>query len=242
MSKVLLVTGASSDVGSALIRRVQGNYDTVIAHYSRSDEVVIGLRNEFGAKIVPAQADFSDEASTFEFVKKITKSSCAVEHYVHLAAGLPKIDKFSKISWEDFEREFNISFRAGTVVSSAILPYMAKKKRGRVIFMLSFYTVNQPPMQLAAAYNATKYALLGLMRNLSAEYISKGITVNGVSPSMIDTRYIEGIHELLIRKNADESPLKRNLRVDDVVPLFEFLLSDGAGCITGQNIAVTGGN
>ena len=119
---------------------------------------------------------------------------------------------------------------------------MKKQKRGKIVFMLSHQTVNQPALKYAAAYACGKFAMLGLMKKLSIEYAASGITVNGVSPSMIETKFIVGIPELLIEKSASESPLKRNLTVGDVIPTFEYLLSPAADCVTGQNIAVTGGN
>ena len=118
---------------------------------------------------------------------------------------------------------------------------MAKKKLGKVVFMLSYCVVNQPAMKFAVPYTSTKYALLGLMKCLSAEYADKGVTVNGVSPSMINTKFLAGVPELVIQKNALESPLKRNLQVQDILSAFDFFLSDGADCIAGQNLAVTGG-
>ena len=87
----------------------------------------------------------------------------------------------------------------------------------------------------------TKYALLGLMKSLSVEYADKGIMVNGVSPDMIETKFLKDIPDLVIRQNAERSPLKRNLTIEDVVPTFDFLLSDAADTITGQNIGITGG-
>ena len=59
--KVLLVTGASSEVGASLIRRIGPQYSTVFAHYRSSEETIADLRAAFGDRIVPLQADFSEE-------------------------------------------------------------------------------------------------------------------------------------------------------------------------------------
>jgi 3-oxoacyl-[acyl-carrier protein] reductase len=118
---------------------------------------------------------------------------------------------------------------------------MAKAKRGKVVFMLSSQVLWEPAKPYSATYTCVKYALLGLMKSLSAEYISKGITVNGVSPSMIDTKFLR-VPDIVKQANIDSSPIKRLLTVDDVVPAFEFLLSPGADAVTGHNIAVMAGN
>jgi len=76
---------------------------------------------------------------------------------------------------------------------------------------------------------------------LAAEYSDKGITVNGISPEMIETKFLSDLPTFVVEKNAIDSPLGRNLTVQDVVPMIEFLLSDSAIAITGQNLAITGG-
>ncbi len=106
--------------------------------------------------------------------------------------------------------------------------------------MLTAYVIGVPP-KFQSPYITVKYGLLGLMRNLAAEYAGKGITVNGVSPDMIETKFLSQIPELIIEQNAKNTPMGRNLRVEEVVPTFEYLLSDGADLVTGQNIGVTGG-
>jgi 3-oxoacyl-[acyl-carrier protein] reductase len=119
---------------------------------------------------------------------------------------------------------------------------MAKEKFGKIVFMLTSYTIAEPPQKYMTPYVTGKYALLGLMKLLAAEYAGNGITVNGVSPSMIDTFFGGGTNRLVVEQNAEKSPIRRNLVPADVIGVLEFLLSDGADCITGQNIAVTAGN
>ena len=72
-------------------------------------------------------------------------------------------------------------------------------------------------------------------------YAEKGIRVNGVSPDMMETAFISEIPELIREKNAQDSPLKRNLLPGDILPAVRFLLSEGADAVTGVNLPVTGG-
>jgi len=241
-NKTLLVTGASSDVGMGLIRKIHGNYGKILAHYNNSKDGILELQTELGDKIVPMQADFSDEASTKEFAVAVVGHNSPPAHYVHVPARPLINEKFSKLTWDDFEAELTVSFRSAVILCEILMPVMVKNKSGKIVFMLSFNVINHPQIKYAIQYTSAKYALLGLMKGLSAEYANKGITVNAVSPSMIETKFLKKVPDLIKEKNAEASPLKRNLLVSDVVDTFEFLLSDGANCITGQNIAVTGGN
>ena len=149
--------------------------------------------------------------------------------------------KFSKTNWQTFENNINIALRSLVIILQEFLPIMAKEKYGRIVVMLTSATLNIPPKYLSS-YVTTKYALLGLVKALSNEYADKGIRINGVSPSMINTKFLDNIPNLIVEQNALNSPTGKNLSVKDVIPTFKFLLSDNADCITGQNIGITNGN
>lgn len=242
MDKVLLVTGGSSDIGAELIRRVGQNYDKVICHYHSSEAVVESLRALLGDRLVPLKADFSSLEETEGFVQAILDMGQAPNHFVHLSSdpvGSLNL-RFSKSSWEDFQHELDVAFRPAVLCYQAFVPLMAKNGGGRVAVMLSSHVQWEPHKAYAAPYTCAKHALLGLVKSLSAEYAGKGVTVNAVSPSMIDTKFLRG-SEHVKEANVMASPLHRLLTVEDVVPAFEYLLSPAAAAVTGQNLAVTGG-
>lgn len=120
------------------------------------------------------------------------------------------------------------------------IPKMSKQRYGKIVFMLSAYVVGIPP-KFQSSYITVKYALLGLMRNLASEYASKGVMVNGVSPDMMETKFLSELPDLVKEQSAKHNPLGRNIRVDEVVPTIEYLLSPASDIVTGQNIGVTGG-
>ena len=126
------------------------------------------------------------------------------------------------------------------MILQKFIPKMSKNKYGKIVFMLSAYLLGVPP-KFQSPYITIKYALYGLMRTLASEYASRGITVNGVSPDMIETRFLSEIQEVIIKKNAEQNPLGRNMTVKDVIPIIDYLLSDKAEAVTGQNIGITGG-
>lgn len=239
-NKILLVAGASSDLGCALIRKTADQYDRILAHYCRSGDRLEELKEELGEKLQLIQADFMEEESTAEMIKKIREEGQMPTHMVFLSApGFYQV-KFAKTSWEQFQQGISTSLRSAMMLGQALIPGMAKQKFGRVVFMLSSCVQNVPPKYLSP-YVTVKYGMLGLMKSLAAEYADKGVTVNGISPDMIETRFLTGIPDLVIEKNAMDSPIKRNLTVEDVLPLMEYLLSDASEAVTGQNLAITGG-
>lgn len=238
--KVLLVTGASSDVGSKLIQRVAGNYEAILAHYCRGKDRLEAMQEELGNRLVLLQADFTDMESVAAMVERIDELGYVPDHIVHFPAQKVNPQRFHKTDVEQYTLGFTTSVASIVLILKHFLPKMSKQKYGKVIFMLTSFTLNAPP-KYQAPYITAKYALMGLMRDLAREYADKNIMVNGVSPDMMETRFLSDMPELVIRQNADNNPMRRNLVVEDVLPTFEYLLSDGADLVTGQNIGVTGG-
>ncbi len=117
---------------------------------------------------------------------------------------------------------------------------MAQKKKGKIVFVLSSCTFNIPPGALSH-YVTAKFALLGLARSLAAEYGPKHININSVSPSMVETAFLQNIPERMVEIAAAQSPWQRNATPQDVAGVIRFLLSSDADYITGANIPVSGG-
>ena len=238
--RILLVTGASSDVGAELIKRVHDNYGTIWAHYNRSADAVEELKQIYGDKISPIQADFSSLEGTKALIDRISSTGKYPDHVVHLSAQKAKNLQFHKHTWENYQREIDTSLRSITMILQAFIPRMSKKKYGKIVFMLTAYVIGIPP-KFQSSYITVKYALLGLMRNLASEYATKGIMVNAVSPDMMETKFLSELPELVLEQSAKNNPLGRNIHVDEVVPTIEYLLSPASDIVTGQNIGVTGG-
>ena len=239
--KILLITGASSDIGEQLIRQVNDEYDYIIAHHNGDESNLLDLKEKLGEKLIFIEGNFKDEDATYKFVEEIKKLGKIPTHIVHLPAGKFENMKFSKITWGKFQNDINIALRSLVIILNSFLPVMAKNKYGKIVVMLTSCTTNIPPKYLAS-YVTSKYALLGLVKALSNEYADKGIRINGISPTMIETKFLQNIPELLVKQNAMNSPTGNNLSVNDVIPMFQFLLSEKSDSITGQNIAITNGN
>lgn len=238
---VLLVVGASSDMGMALIRSVHGKYDRIIAHYNHMNDNLKLLCDEIGEdRISLVQADLSKEDEILFLINRVKEICDSPSHIVHFPAPICKNSKFHKIKWEVFQKELDISLKSAILILQAFLPKMAQKHYGRVLIMLS-YVVNNVAPAFCCNYVVTKYGMLGLVKSIASEYASRGITINGVSPAWVNTKYIDNQPDILKEQNAANSPLGRNLNVDEVIPTMEYLLSDGAACINGENITISCG-
>ncbi len=238
--KILLVSGASSDVGIELIKNIGKEYDCIWAHYYSDMGKFECLPQQIREKMNCIKCDFSSLEETNVFVNSILEDGRLPSQMIFLASPKAKNVKFHKQAWGDWEYEFDSSVRSAVLLSKAFLPTMTKEKYGRIVFMLTSYVEGIPPKYISS-YVSMKYCLLGLMKSLSAEYSGKGVTINGISPDMMETEFVSELPHLVVEDNADKNPLKRNIRTSDLVGAFRLLLSDEGEAITGQNILITGG-
>ncbi len=239
-ANVLLVIGASSDMGMALIKSTHQRYDHIIAHYRRMSGELEELSRELQDRLILIQADLSREEEVTHLIDEIRDKQLFPTHIVHFPAPQCNNQRFHKIEWETIQNELDISLRSLVLILKAFLPAMVRNRAGKIVLMLSF-VVNGMPPKYCSNYVVTKYALLGLMRALAVEYADKGITVNGVSPAWVETKYIHNMSSVLVEQNKQLSPIGRNLVPADIVPAIEFLLSGKAGCINGENLSITCG-
>jgi 3-oxoacyl-[acyl-carrier protein] reductase len=242
MEKVLLVTGASSVVGMQLVNEIYGDYDRIYLQYRTMNEDFMNLLEEcgVGSDIVPLQADFCNMDDIECMISKIKESGKLPNQIVHLPAPKAYNKQFHKDKWENYENGWEISVRSIVCILQAFIPDMVKNRYGRIVFMLTSCTHNYPA-KFQSSYVTVKYALLGLMKSLSVEYADRGITVNGVSPDMMETKFLSDIPEIILKQNRENSPLGRNILVQEVTPVIRHMLSDLGASMTGQNIGITGG-
>ena len=240
MTNILLIMGASSDMGVELIKSIDEEC-VIVAHYHSSNAKLLALVGKIKPKLVLFQADLSSETAVSLFIDKVESEYGIPNKIVHFAA--PKFDniRFKDVVWDDFQNTIDISLKSIVMILNRFLPKLAKEKRGKVVVMLSSTVLNVPPKALAH-YTTVKYALLGLVKSLASEYAGKNIQINAVSPSMVDTQFLDNINEKIVELSAYSHPLKRNAVVGDVIPSIGFLLSDDSNYINGVNIPIAGGS
>lgn len=243
MSDIVLVTGASSDIGRAFLTQLACTDAVVYAHHGASGaKLQTHLATLSGpAHFVPVQADFAADEQVMALIETLREGHGCPNKIVHLAAKPLVLERFSKLDWDAVQSDINISVRSITKILKAFLPELAKSGRpGRVVLMLSSVTVGEPPKGFSA-YTLVKFALLGLMRSLAAEFADKRIGVNAVSPYTMETPFLSKVPHKFVEIAASQNPAGRNATVNDVVPAIEFLLSEQSGFITGVNLPVTAG-
>lgn len=242
--KIFLILGASSDVGVELIRQLNQAEDRCLflCHYRSSFSELKGIVPGHGNCIECIQADLSETEEVDRLINKIKEDYGIPGHIVHLPAGAFQYTKLKKFDWDQFQEELEIQVHSLIKILQAFLPQMTKKRGiSKVVFMLSSYTISNPP-KFMMSYIMVKYTLMGLMKALAADYVGKGVCINGISPSMIETKFLENIDDRIVELNAQNSAAGRNADVTDIVPGIRFLLSEDSDYVHGINLNISNGN
>ena len=234
----LLVIGASSEIASQYINIYHHKYSSILLHYNNHKPVLNKIPDSTSISFF--QSDLSDHKSTQNLLTDIRKSEKQISHLLFCAAPEYGLRPFSKTEWSShYQNQIDIQLRTAVLISKQLLPNMVEKKRGKIVFLLS--SILQNPPAGCSDYLVAKHALLGLMLAMSTEFSKHHICINGVSPSMVNTKFIKKIPDFVKDSVAEASPLKRLSTCNDVIPTIDFLMSDISNFITGQNIFVTGG-
>lgn len=240
--ELVLVTGASSDIGVALVRSLltASPHTHVLAHSFRGGERIEALAAEFPGLITPVQADLSSHEASEALATHVLAAHGVPTSVVHLPALRLRPERFTKFDWTLFESDLAVQVGSAVALLGRLLPKMTKQPRGRIVFMLTSCVHGVPPKYLSQ-YTVVKYAQLGLMRALAAEYAATPVRINAVSPSMVETQFLSELNELAVQGAAASNPLGRNAKPEDVVGAILFLLSPAADYISGITVPIAAG-
>ena len=235
MRNVYLITGASSDIGMAFLRAAAAKHPDAIfyTHYRTMSDPFAALKEELGTRMALLQADLTAADGVQKIIETVTQTPT---HILHLPAGKLELTRLKQINLSRIEEQMRLQVYSLLALYKYFLPRMAKQSYGRCVVLVSSVVQGQPP-KFMTEYMVVKSALLGLVRSLAVEYVSKGVYINAVSPNMVQTKFLEEIDARMLENLANAAPLGRNLEPTEIVDAIEFLFS-GETPVWGQNIMI----
>ena len=165
-------------------------------------------------------------------------------------AGAAESAPFGKSDAALFKRMMDVNLMGVVHTIQAVLPSMRDRRYGRIVAIAS--TAGLKGYAYVSAYSAAKHAVVGLVRSLAIEFAATNVTVNAVCPGFTDTDLVAGSIDNIMKKTgrshaqavaelAKHNPQGRLVRPAEVADAVLWLCGEGAGAITGQAIAVAGG-
>lgn len=241
MKKVALITGSSRGIGRAeAIALARDGYAVCVNCVEREDkaqELAAQLRSE-GCEAMWYKADVADAAAVKQMVAEVEKTLGAVTLLVN-NAGIAKQCLFQYMTEDYWKRIFDVNLNGAFNTIQAVLPHMLHEHSGCIINTSSIW--GQHGASCEVAYSATKHAIIGLTRSLAQELAPTNIRVNCVAPGVINTDMVQVLGRETLDALAEDTPVGRLGRPEDIAAVVSFLASDAASFITGQVITSDGG-
>ena len=239
MKEGILVTGATSDIAYEFLKNYKDKNKVIVAFYYDYEERLDDLIKNYNLNIVKVKYNFLNLEGISEVLQNILKD-IFISEVLHLSAPAVKQERFNKIEISQYNIDFSIQVLSIIEILKFIIPKMKKEKRGKIVFVLTSYIKGVPP-KFCTSYVTSKYALEGLMKSLVAEYSSFNIQINGISPSMIKSKFINNMDERLIEMEIDKHPMKRTIEIEEIVDTINYLFESNNKFLTGNNLLLTGG-
>ncbi len=235
--RVVLVTGAASGIGkvTAELFRERG---AQVALVDKSPTVG-AVANDLSGGARGWEADITDEAQVVRTVEEIAKAFGHIDVLIN-NAGIGGVWPAESTAGADWNRVISVNLNGQYLVAREVAKRMLAAGRGRIVIMASQAAV--VGLEGHAAYGASKAGLLGMLRSMAVEWGPRGVTVNAISPTVVDTDMSIAFWggEKGDRARA-EIPLRRFARPREVAYAAMYLASDAAAMITGANLVIDGG-
>lgn len=243
--KVVLITGSSRGIGACTAGLLAENGASVIVNYRKdkknAEKVVSGILKKGSGSAISVKADVTRAPEVNAMVEEIVRRFGRIDAVINNASCPMTYVSLEKLCWNDFDRYLEANLRGAFNTIKSVLPSMVRRRKGKIINILSSVTLGVPPAK-PVDYISAKYALLGLSKSLASELGPSGITVNCVSPGMTETDMTRGIPDKMKELVAYQTPMRRLAEPADTARVLLFLCSDLSDYITGANIPVCGGS
>ncbi|MGO1879976.1 MAG: SDR family NAD(P)-dependent oxidoreductase [Microbacterium gubbeenense] len=226
----IVVTGAASGIGAA-----------TVAHLRSRGRVVAGI-DLVGTGTDPADprlADVTDAEAVTRAIERIDNEVGPVRGLV-TCAGIIRVEDALEVPAEEFRQVLDVNVTGTFLAAQAAARVMARHGCGSIVTIASVSGVLAAPHR--AAYSASKGAVIAMTRALALDLAPRGIRVNAVAPGSTETPLLRSVQSPALREAVLASvPLGRLGQSAEIAEVVEYLLGDGASFVTGQTLAVDGG-
>ncbi|MFN0159597.1 MAG: SDR family NAD(P)-dependent oxidoreductase [Burkholderiales bacterium] len=236
-----LVTGGNSGIGLAIARAL-GRAGARVTLMARRAEPLASAAADLKADGIDAASQSCDltDVAALQAAAAAVAARATVDILVN-AAGVNLREPFLKVSARTWDEQIAIHLRAPFFLTQALAPAMAARRWGRVINIASLQS--ERAFANSAPYGAGKGGILQLTRAIAQEFSPQGITCNAIGPGFFPTALTASVfgNPEAAARNAAQTAIGRNGRLEDLYGAAIFLASDASGYITGQTLYVDGG-
>jgi NAD(P)-dependent dehydrogenase (short-subunit alcohol dehydrogenase family) len=237
--QISIFTGAGSGIGLATAEGLAAGGATVVCVDWKGAEEAAALIRATGGIATGVSLDVRDAAGWTTLIKDMVERHGPIDILVNNAGIAVPGDTAADVSEEAWDRILDINAKGVWLGMRAVLPGMVARKRGKICNVAS--TAAHIGLRDAAAYCASKGAVLALTRQAGVQYAPYNIQINSVSPGTTMTGLQRDVTDAQRAAFLLLTPIGRFAESPEVAAAILFLVSSGSSFITGADVSVDGG-
>lgn len=235
-NKVIIVTGGSRGIGSAIVKLLANEGHSVVLNYNQSKEIAENTKRELkeqGKEIDIFKADVSKREEVKELIKFVIEKYKKIDVLIN-NAGISQVKLFTQITDEEWDRMIQTNLNSVFYCTQEALKHMIAVQSGAIINISSIWGITGGSCEVH--YSAAKAGIDGMTKALAKELGPSRIRVNSIAPGVIDTDMNKDIMQEELKS---EIPLESIGKAEDIAKCVKWLIEDEY--TTGQVISINGG-
>ncbi|KAF9554211.1 short-chain dehydrogenase [Agrocybe pediades] len=246
--KVAIVTGGSQGIGAATTQHLASQGAYVVFTYSSSatlaEELAEKINAQYPSSVPPRVTALKSDAGSITDIKALVAKTLKVYGRIDIlvlnAAVAPTVD-LEHTSEETFDSTISINVKGPYFLAQEAAPHL--KPGSRIIFLSTSLAASSSVKPFQLLYVATKGAVEQIVRVLSKDLATKGITVNAVAPGATGTAmFYKGKTEEMVNQSKSTIPMGRLGTPEEIAEVITWLAGESSGWVTGQVIRANGGS
>lgn len=235
-NKVIIVTGGSRGIGSAIVKLLANEGHSVVLNYNQSKEIAENTKRELkeqGKEIDIFKADVSKREEVKELIKFVIEKYKKIDVLIN-NAGISQVKLFTQITDEEWNRMIQTNLNSVFYCTQEALKHMIAVQSGAIINISSIWGITGGSCEVH--YSAAKAGIDGMTKALAKELGPSHIRVNSIAPGVIDTDMNK---DIIQEELKSEIPLESIGKAEDIAKCVKWLIEDEY--TTGQVISINGG-
>lgn len=244
--QIAVITGAGSGIGRASsVQLAKDGYTVVLVDYNtESGEETLRLIKEQGGEGIFVQADVSKSEDVQNYVNEAVQAYGRIDFFFNNAGIVQKFSMFDDIEEAEFDRIMSVNVKGCFLGMKYVLKVMKDQGSGHILNTAS--TAGIRSEHSAAAYSASKHAVVGLTKSAAMEYVKKGIRVNAICPGGVNTALTQSVAASFqqggyVPEELSNMRMGRPAESNEISGVVSFMASPASSYMTGSIVTVDGG-
>jgi NAD(P)-dependent dehydrogenase (short-subunit alcohol dehydrogenase family) len=232
--KVVIVTGATGNLGRVLTKKLLEDGATVVTPY-RGEETFNELRTYLGPiadNLCGVKGDCTVEENMDELARHTHREHGRIDALFNLVGGYEGGDELEETSEKQWDYLMDLNLKTNYLTTKAVLPYMKKQRYGKIVSVAAKPGAENTRRRKSIPYAVSKSGVITLTEGIAEEVKDLGINANCVVPSTIDT--------LDNRKQFPKADFEKWVKPEEIADVMMFLASDDSKPTNGAVIPVYG--